>query len=148
MSAFIVPKGQIDALVQSLIVEGVITPRRRNEVGQLLWHENHLSLQARYGDEPNTPEYTAEIIEAPLDDLKVWRLLDCYDYQTCEHEGWREGWEHIGVEWFQIGERREARRLHDELEAVYQARYGCQTSYDVVPHNPQYDDNKGNPVPS
>lgn len=88
MSAWIVSKAHIDTLVQALIAEGIIAMGEATETGRMLWHENHLSIQARYGDEPNTPEYVFEGIEAPLEEFVVLNAIGCYDYQTCEHGGW------------------------------------------------------------
>lgn len=88
MSAWIVSKGHIDCLVQAMITEGLATFAEADELGQMLWHENHLSIEARYGDEPNTPDYAYTGVEAPLDDLIVFKQARCYDYQTCEHAGW------------------------------------------------------------
>lgn len=88
MSAWIVTKGHIDALVQAMIVEGLVEMTDAQAVGQMLWHENHLSIQARYGDLADTPDYTPEMIEAPLGDHHIKAALDCYDYQTCEHDGY------------------------------------------------------------
>lgn len=112
MSAWIVSKGHIDCLVQALIVEGIVAREDADEVGQVLWHENHLSIEARYGDEPNTPEYHFRGVDEPLDDAIVWMQLGCYGYQTCEHARWRD-------------RTIDARRWHDQLDAVYQRRYGC-----------------------
>lgn len=90
MSAWTVSKGHIDALVQGLVVEHLIEMNKAQEVGQMLWHENHLSIQARYGDEPNTPAYKPELIEAPLNDAILARQIACYNYQSCEHREWLE----------------------------------------------------------
>lgn len=109
MSAWIVSKGHIDALVQSLVVEGLVPMDKALEVGQMLWHENHLSIQARYGDEPNTPDYTPEMIEVPLDDAIIAMQARCFDYQTCEHEDY---------------ETSDAKRLMDALVELLRARNG------------------------
>lgn len=89
MSAWIVSKGHIDALVQGLVIEGLVEMRQAKEIGQMLWHENHLSIQARYGDPADTPAYEPELIEAPLNDAILARQISCYDYQSCEHPEWR-----------------------------------------------------------
>ncbi len=118
MSAWIVEKGHIDCLVQAMIAEDIVTMDRATDVGRVLWHENHLSIEARYGDEPNTPEYTFRGIEAPLDDLIVWRQLACYSYQTCEHARWGDP-------------STPARSFHDALEMVYKLRYDCESSHEL-----------------
>lgn len=143
MSAWIVSKPHIDCLVQAMIVEGIVPMEQADETGQVLWEENVISVQYRYRGEsrltlPGPIEYTDPAtykftgVEAPLDDLIVWRQLDCYEYQTCEHEGWRQGYErcdHADAQLL-VGERRPARVLHDALEAVYTKRYGVTSSHD------------------
>lgn len=119
MSAWIVEKGLIDCLVQSLAVEGIIAWEEADKIGQAFWHENHLSIEARYGDEPNTPEYHFTGVEAPLDDAIVWKQLNCYEYQTCEISDWHDSDRPVYLYW-------------RELERVYQARYNCDHSSDLL----------------
>lgn len=119
MSAWIVTKGHIDCLVQAMIVEGIVPMADATSTGKLLWDENHRSVNCRYDESESTPDYVFEGVEAPLDDLVVWRQLDCYDYQTCEHAEWHDP-------------TNPARALHDRLEAIYRARYGSESSYDVT----------------
>jgi hypothetical protein len=109
VSAWIVSKGHIDCLVQSLIAEGLATFADADEVGQMLWHENHLSIQARYGDEPDTPLYHFTGVEAPLDDAIVYKQAQCYDYQSCEHAAW---------------ESSEAYKLNEALSTILADRNG------------------------
>lgn len=118
MSAWIVSKGHIDCLVQALIVEGIVPMSEATPAGQLLWEENYRSVNCRYSESEACPEYVFEGVEAPLDDAIVWRQLDCYDYQTCEHAAWGDP-------------GNPARKLHDALEAVYRARHGVESSHDL-----------------
>lgn len=91
MSAWLVTKAHIDAIVQTAIVEGLATMEGADDLGAALWLENHRSLHARYGDPiPEKIDYTYEGIESPLDPVKVYTLLRCYDYQTCEHDAWHD----------------------------------------------------------
>ena len=92
MSAWLVEKGHIDALVQGLINEGFILGFEADRIGELLWMENHLSLNARYRDPvPLTTGYAFTGTESPLSDSKLASLIACYDYQSCEHgEAWRD----------------------------------------------------------
>lgn len=63
------------------------------EVGRMLAQENAASIGARYGDEPEAwvLDYTyptrqfQSMIPGVVEGLK---LIECYEYQTCEHEGW------------------------------------------------------------
>lgn len=98
MSAWIVSKAHIDALVQSMIVERVISPADANDVGRELWRENLRSVAYRYpndgdGERPGPIDfrdshvegYRFAGIEAPLDELCIWKQTACYDYESCEH---------------------------------------------------------------
>ena len=50
MSAWIVSKGHIDVLVNGLLQHGLISPKEIAQTGQLLWRENHLSVNDRYAE--------------------------------------------------------------------------------------------------
>ena len=72
-------------------------------VGAMLWTENLASLEARYpndtsGERPgpigltddvvrgysyNDPHYTLTVVEA-------LQAIRCYEYQSCEHDGWND----------------------------------------------------------
>ena len=90
MSAWIVSKGHIDVLVQALIVEGLIRPDQASEYGQLLWKENHHSVDVRYREENEVPVYEFSGIEAPLADGAVHHAIRCYHYQCMEWEGFED----------------------------------------------------------
>ena len=71
-------------------------------VGQILWDENKRSIQARYPDTVDNPDD----MPGPCDEdflyvhdaymwlqfspVQVVKSVDCYQYQACEHEGWRD----------------------------------------------------------
>ena len=128
MSAWIVSKGLIDCLVQAGIVEGLVTVAEADAFGQMLWHENHLSIEARYGDEPNTPTYKFTGVEAPLDDGIVYSQVRCYDYQTCEHAGYEASDAHRFVQ--ALSERLEARRGTDEMPD--EAPWGIEDIHEAI----------------
>lgn len=88
MSAWIVSKGHIDAIVQLAIVEQQIGPSEANAVGAMLWAENHASVNYRYNEDTPVPDYAFRGVEAPLDDWIMLKQLECYDYQSCEHPQW------------------------------------------------------------
>jgi hypothetical protein len=97
MSAWIVSEDHIDALVCGAIVHNVpfdgkeVTAQNATEVGQALWEENHKSINHRYahhGITP-TPEYRF-IGETTLKPEWLFKQAACYNYQTCEHPGYRE----------------------------------------------------------
>ena len=110
MSAWIVSKKHIDVLVAGLIEAGgyrhrgtwvTVTEENASEVGQMLWRENHKSINYRYNERQRTPAYTFELpkeyAQVSPDKFQVGRLcitvepgvlgkqVSCYNYQTCEH---------------------------------------------------------------
>lgn len=111
MSAFIVGKVHIDALVQAgltfsrhdrmrwyLPASG--TQRCYHEldhttvdaVGRMLWAENVTSWRYRYPDGPLVAEgtdYTFPVTRAKrLSAVETLKAVSCYEYQSCEHPGW------------------------------------------------------------
>lgn len=119
MSAFVVDKVHVDALVQAGLRgsypltwywsnpthSGQLDYLTADEVGAMLWAENVLSVQARYPDvlDPDGGEYPgpADFVDAevftyrfkglgrPLSPVEALKALDCYTYQSCEHDGWK-----------------------------------------------------------
>ncbi len=72
---------------------------REIEVGQMLWDENLASVSYRYpdcdGDELPGPIGCSYVYEAgppllprPVDAVTVLKAIACYEYQSCEHNGW------------------------------------------------------------
>jgi len=86
MSTWIVHKAHIDVLVNALHEYGVTTISS-NELGSLLWQENHASVSWR-SDAVAAPPYSADTTEAPIDPIVLAKAIDCYVYQSCEHPGW------------------------------------------------------------
>ena len=116
MSAYIVDKAHIDALVQAA---GRVQPMahssgmkwftrnpearfgmdiheihyndkpRANEVGQMLWDENHKSVNARYNQVGLAESYTFQRGE-DLAPIVILNAIDGYEYQSCEHVGWHD----------------------------------------------------------
>lgn len=64
----------------------------------MLWDENYRSVNHRYGESEITPEYRWQPVRR--DPVSVLKAIACYEYQSCEHEGWRSS---------------EARQFCDEL---------------------------------
>lgn len=73
-------------------------------VGQMLWGENLLSIEFRYPDTldggnwpgpcsfegwTSVQAYTFERVPGTVAPWVVLDALSCYDYQSCEHPGWR-----------------------------------------------------------
>lgn len=72
-----------------------------SEAGRMLWAENVASVQARYPDtvEAGHPGptrfgvhdvavYRFRRFPGPLDPVGVLKSIACYQYQSCEHDGW------------------------------------------------------------
>jgi hypothetical protein len=91
---------------------------RAVEVANMLWMENVKSVKCRYDDhdDDNLPSPNAEI-DAPLvsryqvtradfngtvwnhtDPVQVLKSCDCYEYQSCEHNGWPKSEAHAFIE--------------------------------------------------
>ena len=103
MSAWIVSKAHIDVLIGAALDEGYggrfhwytadgkaheLSRENANEVGAMLWAENHRSVNARYNESTPVPEYTFER-RGTVSPGGVAKAVNCYEYQSCEHDGWR-----------------------------------------------------------
>ena len=110
MSAFIVGKDHIDALVRAhqTYNRGLMSAELA-EVGAMLWAENVKSVQYRYpqdnGDELPGPincewasPYTFPNDTPLLAPVGLLKALSCYEYQSCEHPGWATSEAHKWVE--------------------------------------------------
>ena len=96
-------------------------------VGQMLWDECIKSVSARYpGADPQElpgvigEDYTfhdsdVPIMHRPINPVDVLKAISCYDYQSCEHEGW---------------EKSEA---HNFCEALHHAAVNALPGYDDAP---------------
>lgn len=103
MSAWIVSKTHIDALVHAGIDAEMVRPDEADEFGRMLWRENLASVAHRYpydkdGERPgpisfrdaDVDTYTFEYLDGgPGASRKapgvVYMAAACYDYQTCKH---------------------------------------------------------------
>jgi hypothetical protein len=106
MSAWIVSRAHIDALVLAGVQWGVIErpdPATLTETGRMLWAECLASVAYRYPEDvsgrrpgPNdfedsdVPAYTAPSAEVLLSAAGVVKAAACYRYQSCKHPGWEE----------------------------------------------------------
>lgn len=70
------------------------------DIGRMLWLENYASVDRLYGDEDELPgpvgltfdkvgKYVFRPINGTLDPVVVLKAIDCYEYQSCEHPGWK-----------------------------------------------------------
>lgn len=138
MSAFVVNTDHIDAIVTAWINVGgpcYMADRyeKATEIGRMLLAECIASVSYRYGD-PNElpgpiPTPTVEGYEyqrmyfAPdrwsLLVPRILKLLDCYEYQSCEHPEWAESKAHDLIQRM----RKEAsRRLPGYDDAAWEVR--------------------------
>lgn len=76
-----------------------------DEVGRMLWQENYASICARYPDcatgrgLPGPAGLTKEEINAyewttpktRMTPVEILKAVDCYAYQSCEHDEWEQG---------------------------------------------------------
>ena len=64
------------------------------KIGQKLLDENYRSVNYRYDEESKPHTYSPASL-APLMPVEILKLCNCYSYQTCETEDWRqtEAWE-------------------------------------------------------
>ena len=106
MSAWIVNKAHIDVLVWALGERGLdaSTSGDHSRLGRMLWAENMASIHGRYpdteeshSDYPGPNGFGPHQVEAyayATPRTTDWKpselvsLVNCYQYQTCEHDGW------------------------------------------------------------
>lgn len=104
MSAWIVSREHIDVLVKARLVHARqywTSDCDPDETGRMLWRENLRSLTARYPDDedggrPGPVDFSdADVDEYTYRDPgfiptpgEIFQTIGCYDYQSCEHDGW------------------------------------------------------------
>lgn len=95
MSAWMVTKAHIDAMVQSLLNEGLLDAARPDQdptiIGKLLWEENWKAFNIRYegrylDDRPDIEGYVFEGTDKPLNPIAINTLIACYHYQCSEYD--------------------------------------------------------------
>jgi hypothetical protein len=124
VSAWIVSKTHIDLLVTAGLHfaghrdrlrwyygnptrSGELDPSTAHIVGQMLWAENLASVAGRYpadvsGQRPGPNDFEDEQVltyrfarvPGALDRAAVLKALHCYEYQSCEHDGWQSSAAH------------------------------------------------------
>src|SRR5262245_14347801 len=80
-------------------------------VGQMLWDENRTSIEARYPDTredfsnatgPCDESFVYDrhelLSREPFDPVQVLKSCACYEYQACEHDGWKDSEAHAFIE--------------------------------------------------
>lgn len=85
----------------SFVVER-LSHANATEVGQMLWLENRASVNHRYEEDTEIPAYEYPVKPMvpgmyailtgpephPYTPVEILKLLSCYEYQSCEHDGW------------------------------------------------------------
>ena len=99
-------RGPIDLLVTALTNTALVTPATdrekailslgRDDLGELLWQKNRLSVEYRYTERCTLRAYSWTVVPelavthpAPLHLVTLDKQRQCYEYQTCEHTTWR-----------------------------------------------------------
>lgn len=112
MSAFIVDNAHIDAMLTAALAwsdggrftfyqrtaDGVtpfvLTDDTADHVGALLLVENQRSVNMRYDEDDIEPIYVFKALPWQFgkkpDPVTVLKIVRCYEYQSCEHDGWRD----------------------------------------------------------
>ena len=92
MSAFVVSKSHIDSLIAAAMVlrRDYLDFCKLDEIGQMLWNENHKSVNSRYNEKTAVPVYHYTGRPNHLTPVEVLKAVACLEYQSCEHEGWGE----------------------------------------------------------
>lgn len=113
MSAFIVSTDHIDAILTAALAwsDGgrfafyqlvpetdelkrfELTQDTASQIGALLMLENQRSVNCRYSEDDIEPIYEFRALPWKLgrkpDPVTVLKAINCYSYQSCEHEAWR-----------------------------------------------------------
>ena len=90
MSAFIVTKNHIDAIVTTLSaqecnsIKEILKNYGNNLdlIGLILWNENYKSVNYRYNENEKTPKYSHRPKSLKL--MESVKAIDCLNYQSCE----------------------------------------------------------------
>ena len=124
MSAFIVSKEHIDAMVHAGLKYGrrytlrwrvgadpewagdyeaysvavqtqtrELTRETADRVGAMLWNENMRSVDHRY-EQANDREVYRFTEYDKMQPVMALKLIDCYEYQSCEHDEWESSEAH------------------------------------------------------
>jgi hypothetical protein len=67
-----------------------LRPDTADQVGRMIWAENHRSVSYRYDEAQVCPDYSFVFHLRPrrLDPVQVLKALRCYEYQSCECPDW------------------------------------------------------------
>ena len=66
-----------------------VTPENAGMWGALLVAENRRSVNHRYNEDEIEEPYEFTEYTGNFDAVKMLAAIGCYEYQACEHDGWR-----------------------------------------------------------
>lgn len=87
MSVLRLSKAHIDGLVNAGIQLSVIDVDEANDTGRMLLEQHYRSVGFLLDDEP-PPRYEVQIAPFLFHLVAILRIVECYEYQTCEGRGW------------------------------------------------------------
>lgn len=95
MSAWLVSNRHVNALATFAVDQGLCADPAAAALD--MWRENAASLRGRYQERAATywPELATLERDFSYQDVtlaslfEVIKAADCYDYQSCEHDGWK-----------------------------------------------------------
>lgn len=100
MSAWIVHENHINAMVWFAIDNDLIGNETPDKFGQMLWDENYKSVNARYNEKDKAPKFEYHPpVKVPASPEAYAAIFGCYDYQTCEHDGYKKSRAFKFVDW-------------------------------------------------
>lgn len=90
----------IDLIVTAVVDNHLLTTNdgTADKLGRNLLQENVTSVLSRYSDGVDADEYTGYAMDiehyrfrhtGQLPVVQVLKAVDCYEYQSCEHDGWQ-----------------------------------------------------------
>lgn len=96
MSAFLVSYNHLNTVVSwaAIHIMHMPTCEELDKIGRLLWAENYISVDTRYPDDDMTDQWCELYCHRPtkptISAIEFIKLVDCLEYQSCEHKGWSE----------------------------------------------------------
>ena len=118
MSAYVVDKAHISAILRGAMAVSQgrmhyyhngqaheLNSSTVDQAGQMLLDECVKSVSYRYSDDAITElpgrtdaewlvPFTAQIMGRIPEPVELLKLINCYEYQSCEHPGWHESQSH------------------------------------------------------
>lgn len=149
MSAWIVSKNHIDYLVTAMAQYGTLDTNA-HYAGQKLWKENVKSVAYRYpndapaerpgpvlkhGVQPSTYKHTP--YKEPIEPIAVLKQIACYEYQSCEHDGWKTSWAYLVMRDL---EARVLSSLPEELQTLIHSGHFNADLHPMVYSTQEFDD--------